>query len=406
MKKETYLFMAFILAGGILFGLFGTMVILEAYQHEIHTVQNLAGKILTSAPEMENDFLEALGDMDRQDSEAGNRILERYGYDAQKKLKENERYRHTLRVFGWGLSGLVVMALAGAYSAGCLSERRKKNQEAQVLSVLEGCLSGAFNDNEEALEKFEDRRFADMLGKIGEKIQLKSELLEEEQDATKTLVTDISHQLRTPISALRVCFALYTEARTREEQTEFKERCEKQIEKMELLTDALGGISRLETHMISLHPEWVSFTEILTDSVNSIYHKAFHKQISIEMEELEEVTLRLDKKWTAEAVSNVLDNAIKYSPAGSRILIRATMLVHFLRLEIEDSGAGISKKERNQIFRRFYRGENEVVKKEEGTGVGLYLARKIIEEEGGTISVYPAKEKGSVFVIQLPKEFL
>lgn len=405
MKKETCFYMALILAGGILFGVLGQAVIREAYCHEIHTVQNLAGKLFQSAPETEPVFLEALGDMDRENREAGNRILERYGYDEQKKIEENERYRHTLQMFHLLLGGFVVAALSGGYLADRISIRKKRKQEEQILAVLDGCLSGNFDDYEDALEKLEDRRFAGLLGKIGGKIQLKSEYLEEEQDATKTLVTDISHQLRTPLGALKVCFALYTEAQTQAEQEEFRERCERQIEKIQLLADAFGSISRLETHMISLHPERVSFTEVLTDSVNSVYHKALQKQISIEIEELEETELWLDKKWTAEAISNVFDNAIKYSPAGSGIFVRARILHNFLRVEIEDGGIGISKKERNRIFGRFYRGENEVVKKEEGMGIGLYLSRKIIEEEGGTISVYPAKEAGSIFVIQLSKNF-
>lgn len=174
------------------------------------------------------------------------------------------------------------------------------------------------------------------------------------------------------------------------------------MDKLETLTEALGNISRLETHMIRLQPEDVSFTEILAGAVNTVYHKALSKQIAIEVEEFEEIMLFLDKKWTAEAISNVLDNAIKYSPAGSSISVRAWKLFNFVRLEIEDQGIGIPKQEWNQIFRRFYRGDNEFVKREEGTGIGLYLARKILEEGGGTISVQQAREKGSIFVIQIP----
>ena len=224
MKKETCFYMALILAGGILFGVLGQAVIREAYCHEIHTVQNLAGKLFQSAPETEPVFLEALGDMDRENREAGNRILERYGYDEQKKIEENERYRHTLQMFHLLLGGFVAAALSGGYLADRISIRKKRKQEEQILAVLDGCLSGNFDDYEDALEKLEDRRFAGLLGKIGGKIQLKSEYLEEEQDATKTLVTDISHQLRTPLGALKVCFALYTEAQTQAEQEEFGKR--------------------------------------------------------------------------------------------------------------------------------------------------------------------------------------
>lgn len=175
-----------------------------------------------------------------------------------------------------------------------------------------------------------------------------------------------------------------------------------QMDKLEVLTEALGNISRLETHMIKLQPENVSFTDLLAGAVNTVYHKALAKQIAIEVDELEEISLFLDKKWTTEAISNVLDNAVKYSPSGSRIFVRAWKLFNFVRVEIEDQGIGIPKREWNQIFRRFYRGDSDFVKKIDGSGVGLYLARKIVEEGGGTISVRQASEKGSIFVIQLP----
>lgn len=404
MKKETLLFSALVLTGAVLFSVFGLYVIREAYRHEIHTVQNLAGRMLVEYPETENAFLEALADMDRTDSGTGSALLERYGYDEQKKIEENRRYQHTIQFFRRYLAVFVIAALAGGYCFDRLSVRKKKRQEEQILSVLEDCLSGDFKflDDGEALKRLGNRQFADTLEKVGRKLQLKSELLEAEHDDTKSLVTDISHQLRTPLGALRVCFLLYGEAQDEAEKEEFGERCEMQMDKLEALTEALGSISRLETHMIRLQPEEVSFTELLAGAVNTVYHKALAKQIAVEVDELEEISLFLDKKWTTEAISNVLDNAVKYSPAGSRIFVRVWKLFNFVRVEIEDQGIGIPKREWNQIFRRFYRGDSDFVKKEDGTGIGLYLARKIIEEGGGTISVRQAKEKGSIFVIQLP----
>lgn len=107
-------------------------------------------------------------------------------------------------------------------------------------------------------------------------------------------------------------------------------------------------------------------------------------------------------KWTVEAIANILDNAIKYSQCGSDIQIRAQKLYSFVRVEIEDKGIGIPKEEQNKIFTRFYRGNNDIVKNQEGSGIGLYLSRSILEEQGGTVSVRSSLGKGSIFVIQLP----
>lgn len=99
---------------------------------------------------------------------------------------------------------------------------------------------------------------------------------------------------------------------------------------------------------------------------------------------------------------NVLDNAIKYSPVKSAVSIQVTPMFSFVRIEIADQGIGIDKAEQNKIFQRFYRGANSFVKNCEGSGIGLFLTRRILEEQGGTVSVKSNPDDGSTFTIQLP----
>ena len=235
-------------------------------------------------------------------------------------------------------------------------------------------------------------------------MRLKSEILAEEKDHTKALVTDISHQLKTPLAALKTCFSIYLEADSAQEKKEFEKRCRFQLEKLENLIASLIHISRLESAMILLRPEPSSLQNILVETVNAAYEKAAAKQIAIEAEDFPDLVLSLDKKWTQEALFNILDNAVKYSPPGASVQIRAQKLYSFVRVEIEDQGIGIPKAEYNNIFKRFYRGQNETVQNSEGSGVGLYLSRKILEQQGGTVSVRTTQKQGSVFVVQLPLE--
>ena len=109
-----------------------------------------------------------------------------------------------------------------------------------------------------------------------------------------------------------------------------------------------------------------------------------------------------DSKWSAEAIANLLDNAVKYSPEGSRIQIRAQKLYSFIEIEIEDEGIGIPKEEQTLIFKRFYRSKSETVKRADGWGIGLYLSRRILEEEGGSLFMRQGKERGSIFIVHLP----
>ncbi|MDE6951231.1 MAG: HAMP domain-containing histidine kinase [Lachnospiraceae bacterium] len=273
-----------------------------------------------------------------------------------------------------------------------------------LQTMLERCLS----DDYDFLRDFQKTppmkqdELSDTFLKLAKKLSLKSEILAQERDHTKTLVTDISHQLKTPLSALKTCFFVYLEADTPEEKEEFGRRCQFQLEKLENLTASLIHISRLENAMILLRPAPVSLTQILIDAVNAVYEKAQSKEIILDIGDFEDITLSLDLKWTAEALFNILDNAVKYSETGSQILIRVQPLYSFVRLEIEDQGIGIPRGEYNNIFKRFYRVQNETVQKAEGSGVGLYLSRKILEEQGGTLSVKAAREQGSIFVVQLP----
>lgn len=412
LKKTAYVFSFLFFLVTVISAIQGMSVLRDIYVNEIHTVQNLAGSVLVAYPETERAFAEALRDMDREKAEAGELILNKYGYDEQARIEENPSYarmKTRLLVSLMLFSGVCILGIQGCLR---MAAWRQKKQEEQVLSILEKYLSEdySFLTENGMTEALANPHFADVLQKLGKSLKMKTDWLKEERDHTKVLVTDISHQLKTPISALKACFPLYTEAEEDSEKEEFRERCIAQIEKLELLAASLVNISHLETQMFQLQPQSVFLDEILTDSVNSIYHKALKKQILVETilllpeEETEEkrISLHLDKKWTVEAVANVLDNAVKYSPPGSRIWIRIQKLYSFIRLEIEDSGIGIPETERNRIFKRFYRGNSDAVKKEEGAGVGLYLSRKILEEQGGEIFVRPAKERGSVFIIQLP----
>lgn len=402
-KKETALFAFILLVLAAFLGGCAVSAMRSAYANEIHTVQNLAGRVIAEYPETENVFLEALGDGKRKDMETGAAILAVYGYGEQERIQDNESYRGPVKFLFLSLAVFLLAGFLWLYGFYHLFHREKRRQEEQILSILDDCLyGGSFPEREDGLEGIDNPLFADTLLKLGKNLQLKMQRLDEEHDSTKSLVTDISHQLRTPISALKACFALYVEAEEESEKEEFFTRCGMQIEKLETLAEALTNISHLETHIIRLQTEPVRLTEMLLEAVNAVYHKALKKQITVEMAECREYQLPLDKKWTVEAIANVLDNAIKYSPSGGSIHMRVTELVNFIRLEIEDNGIGIPREEQNQIFRRFYRGSSDIVKKEEGTGVGLYLSRKILEEEGGTISVRPAKERGSIFVIHLP----
>lgn len=385
-------------------GFFGIRSIRAAYRQEIRSVTNLAGAVLSEYPESKQTVLSAIQDNSLTTWQEGYDILTRYGYDDERNVNENAFYQQSFHSY---MTVLIIFLLLMLGLERCFFlgiAKKQKRQEATLLEIVDHYFSEnyQFISDSTLQEKLGNPVLTELLIRLGENLQQKTEYLSEERDNTKTLVTDISHQLKTPVSALKTCFSMYLEADTPEEKEEFLNRSQLQMDKLEALISSLIQISRLETSLITLNQEPVTLTDLLLGAVNSIYHKASAKEISIETDDFDDMALKLDRKWTTEALVNILDNAVKYSPVGSCILIRVQPLFSFVRIEFEDEGIGISPEERNHIFHRFYRGSKEEVRKTEGTGVGLYLTRKILEDQGGTVTVHPAARHGSIFVVQLP----
>ena len=364
-------------------------------------MENAMGAVAEEYPGAETIFIGAMNDDSFSHEKDGAKIFASYGYDNGSVPGQDGRL-----IFVY-IAAVVVMlaaALAFGYVLSVYMERKRRKESNALLTVMEQCLSEdfSFTNDSELMKKAGDSRFTDSLMKLAQSMESKTRKFNEEHDNTKTLVTDISHQLKTPISAMKACFDMYREAETKEERDEFAYRAKIQVDKLESLAASLVNISRLENRMIRLEPEKMLLTDILVEAVNTVYHKAQQKGIEIETGELDDAVVDADRKWTAEAVANILDNGIKYSREGSIITIRAERLFSFVRVEIEDHGIGIPKEERNRIFARFYRGSGDAVKNQDGSGVGLYLTRRILEDQGGTVSVRCESGEGSTFIIQLP----
>ena len=231
---------------------------------------------------------------------------------------------------------------------------------------------------------------------------LKEKLIQEE-NSTKALITDISHQLKTPLASLKMSHELSkSENLSRSERQEFLEAEEHEISKLEILLAELVHLSRLEVNMIQIKTESRNIRPTITEAVNQVFMKAHYKNIELNASfEMEPVVIH-DSKWTVEALVNVLDNAIKYSKDGTKICIRIRSLIHDVLIEIEDEGIGIPEEDIHKIFKRFFRGKEAQTYAKDGAGVGLYLARSIVEQQGGTILAKRKIGQGSIFKITLP----
>lgn len=285
---------------------------------------------------------------------------------------------------------LLVLAL------GFLWHRRRMKQLLLRLDrMLEDALQGNFRE-----EAFDETLLSSVETKLAHYLSasaVSAARLQEEKDHIKTLIGDISHQTKTPIANL----LLYTQLL--EEQA--PERCRaytaplmEQARRLQSLIDALVKTSRLETGVLVLHPRRGALAPMLEDAVAQLTPKAREKGLSLTLEAGAAEAV-YDPKWTAEAVCNLIDNAVKYTPSGT-VTVSARAYDLFARIDVADTGPGIPEEDFEKLFQRFYRGSES----SEGVGVGLYLVRQIAEGQGGFVKVFSRPGKGSKFSLYLPRD--
>lgn len=335
--------------------------------------------------------------------EKGMEYLKKYGYENVIFDRTRQRVKSAVLQEIAGFCVFVLLICVTLVNLYKLMLRKSEESLDVVREELDQFAKGNYS-----LERLQEQegnigKIYNYLDDIGRQIELNNRRFTSEKEETKALVTDISHQLKTPLASLQMCFSIMEDKNiTAQEREEFFERAKEQTDRLKSLVAALVNISRMENGMIHIAEEQADLKETLIEAINAVYVKAMEKKITIELEECDSIYLKHDKKWTKEALVNVLDNSIKYSGGTTVIKTSIQKRNSYVRIEISDQGIGIEKEELNYIFKRFYRGKSEVVKRSDGSGVGLYLTRKILEEQGGTIIAKQNKNGiGTTFVIQI-----
>ena len=300
----------------------------------------------------------------------------------------------------WGFSGVLIL-FALLLLLDFLHNRYNDDLLEQITLLIEALVEQQerqiFSEAEDTLTA----RLQHQLLKLRNILTAQNQMLAQEKEQIKTLISDISHQIKTPIAAANTFAELLSDGElSAEERTEYITTLQMSLGKLTFLTNSLIKMSRLESGIISLKLEKNSLNEIVLQAVKTVYAKAKEKDILITFECDQAFEAVLDFNWTAEAISNVIDNAVKYTPQGGFVRLQITEYPSFLRLDISDSGVGIPEEEQAKIFGRFYRGKQSVGT--DGVGIGLYLTREIINKQNGYMKV-SSDENGSTFSMFLKK---
>ena len=316
-------------------------------------------------------------------------------------------------IYGWWhrMNSLLVSLVIGCILSwgitigSILYERREQRRLLMHLEeMIDLAIKGAYVESH-----FDESELSVVEAKMSHYLagqEMKAKTLQIERDKIKALISDISHQTKTPIANISLYTQLLDEEQLPKESKAYTGLLMRQTEKLQFLIEALVKSSRLETGIITINRKKQPVKLLIMKVIESARAKAEEKEISInyieaEDKELEGLEAFYDMKWTTEALYNVVDNAVKYSAAHSKVEITMQAYELFVRIDVIDHGRGMHEEELPKIFQRFYRSLE--VSEIEGVGIGLYLARQIIASEGGYIKVQSTPHKGSTFSIFLEK---
>jgi signal transduction histidine kinase len=292
---------------------------------------------------------------------------------------------------------LALLCLLAALLLVIWNTRRTKRTMDTIEKMLETAMHGNFSE-----ETFDESRLSALETKFAHFLSasvVSAQAISAEKDKIKTLISDISHQIKTPIANLLLYSELLEEEPLPDSARSSVEAMHGQAEKLRFLIDALVKLSRLENGILTLAPKREPLGPMLQAVCGQFAPKAAQKGLTLHCTDTD-LTATFDPKWTTEALENLVDNAIKYTEQGT-VTLSATAYEMFVRIDVADTGIGISEEEQAKIFSRFYRGER--ARNTEGVGIGLYLAREIVSGEGGYLKVSSSPGQGATFSLFLPR---
>lgn len=302
-------------------------------------------------------------------------------------------------------------------------QKRKRQQELEyVVSMIDrigdtgdqgamGCGAGTHFSE---LEDTELSRIVHQLTKMQERINGQKEEIGRDRNEVRRLIAEIAHQLRTPLANVETYLELLRGAEDEAERQVYMDAIEESEAKIHFLVESFIKMARLESRVIQIRKESMDLKKTIEMAVSRAERQAKEKGISLELLSISHDESRAgcsaqddnwihsvshDESWLGEAIYNLLDNAVKYSPENSCVEICAEKSGMSVRIQVRDYGMGIEAGEETEIFKRFYRGKNVTV--QEGYGLGLYLTREIVTRHDGFVRV-KRMEKGSIFEICLP----
>ena len=299
------------------------------------------------------------------------------------------------------MTGYLVMGAALLVALAVVAVDRWRT--ARTIRRLDDMLTAAINGNFSE-ETFDESRLSALESRLGRYLAasaLSERNVREQKDQISALISDISHQTKTPVANLQLYAQLLSEQPLTPQGKDCAAAISAQAEKLQTLIEALVKTSRLETGILTLHPQSGNIFPVVERAAAQYAPRAAEKGIALTVGQRSGSAV-FDPKWTEEALCNLLDNAVKYTSSGGTVTVEVKNYELFSAIRVTDTGPGISEAEQAKIFGRFYRASGAW--QTEGVGIGLYLTRQIAEKQGGYVKVESMPGMGSTFLLYIPRE--
>ena len=281
----------------------------------------------------------------------------------------------------------------------------KKSQDRKINEIsnyMNSVLNGNYSLD---IRSYEEGRLSILkndIYKITVKLKEQTDMAINEKNNLEMILSDISHQIKTPLTSMYVINDLLkSDKLSKKEKIEFLNKNESQLERIEWLVTSLLKLSRLDNGFVKLKKEKVEVAKLIDNCLNPLLIPIELKNQNV-VKQIDNFEIDIDFNWFSEAIINILKNAHEHTNAFGTIKVEASDNSMYSSIIISDNGTGISKQDLPHIFERFYKGDNQ----KESIGIGLNMAKKIIDLSGGEINVLSTPSVGTTFIIKIYKNII
>ena len=369
----------------------------------IQNNQAIVGNIVSKYPELEKDIVSVITQAkNKENTDLGAKVLQKYNYDSstnlsQEPIVQNNIYK-MLKINILFITFVFICLITISFYFFIKIYRDIKDMTDYVYHSSEGREYQMKNKNQEGQMGLLKTELMKMTTVLKEKVAL----LHSEKIFLNDTISDISHQLKTPMTSLMLLTDLMYNDLDKEKKIEFLDRTNAQLSRMDWLIKSMLKLSKLEAKVIDFKDEKVNINELIRRSISPLSVPMELKNISLNINGDKEASYIGDIEWSSEALGNIIKNCIEHTKEGGNLNISYEENPIYSEIVIKDNGEGIDKDDIPNIFKRFYKGKNS---KSDSVGIGLAMAKSIIESQNGDIYVKSEKNKGTEFHITFHKRY-